>query len=50
MSQEKKDAQKEKGRLIKNAKCRTETQKECAKRRKTNCDSMMRKRQTETDK
>jgi hypothetical protein len=49
MSQEKKDAQKEKERLIENAKCRTETQEECAKCRKTNCDSMMKKRQTETD-
>ncbi len=50
MSQEKKHAQREKERLIKNAKCRTETQEECDKRRKTNCDSMMGKRQTETDK
>jgi hypothetical protein len=48
-SQEKKDAQKEKERLIKNAKCCTETQEECAKCRKTNCDSMMRKRPAETD-
>ena len=29
MSQEKKDTQKEKERLIKNAKCCTETQEEC---------------------
>ncbi len=43
MSQEKKDAQKEKERLIKYAKRCTETQEECAKHRKTNCDSMMRK-------
>ncbi len=50
MSQEKKDNQREKERLSKNAKCCTETQEECAKRRKINCDSMMRKRQTETDK
>ncbi len=49
MSQEKKDTQKEKERLIKNAKCCTETQEESAKCRKTNCDSMMRQRQTETD-
>ncbi len=49
MSQEKKDAQKEKERLIKNAKRCRETQEECAKHRKTYCDSMMRKRQTETD-
>ncbi len=44
MSQEKKDAQKEKEGLIKNAIRCTETQEECAKRRKTNCDSMMRKK------
>ncbi len=49
MSQEKKHAQREKERLIKNAKHRTETQEECDKHRKTNCDSMMGKRQTETD-
>jgi len=50
MSQEKKDAQRERERLIKKAKRCTETQEECVKRRKTNCDSMMRKRQTETNK
>ncbi len=33
----------EKGRLFKNAKCHTETQEECAKRKKTNCDCIMRK-------
>ncbi len=46
----KKHAQREKERLIKNAKRCTETQEECDKRRKTNCDSMMGKSQTETDK
>ncbi len=50
MSQEKKDAQREKERIIKNAKRHMETQAECDKHRKNNCDSMMRKRKTETDK
>jgi carboxypeptidase C (cathepsin A) len=50
MSQEKKDAQRERERLIKKAKHHTETQEECVKCRNTNCDSMMRKRQTETNK
>jgi hypothetical protein len=50
MSQEKKDAQRERERLIKKAKRRTEAQEEYVKRSKTNCDSMMRKIQTETDK
>jgi hypothetical protein len=50
MSQEKKDAQREREKLIKKKKCCTETQEECDKHRKTNCDSMMRKRQTETNK
>ncbi len=50
MSQEKKDAQRERKRLIKKAKRCTETQEECVECRKTNCDSMMRKRQTETNK
>ncbi len=49
-SQEKKDAQWEKERIIKNAKHHMETQAECDKHRKINRDSMMRKRQTETDK
>ncbi len=49
MSQEKKGNQREKERLSKNAKRCTETQEECAKRRKINCDSMMRKRQTKTN-
>ncbi len=49
MSQEKKDSQREKERIIKNAKRRMETQAECDKHRKKNHDSMMRKRQTETD-
>ncbi len=49
MSQEKKDAQRERERLIKKKKHCTETQEECDKCRKTNCDSMMKKRQTETD-
>ncbi len=48
LSQEKKDAQREKDRLSKNAKRHTETQEECAKRKKTNCDCIMRKQQTET--
>ncbi len=43
MSQ-KKDAQRERERLIKKAKRCTETQEECDKRRKINCDSMMRKK------
>ena len=50
MSQEKKEVQRERERLIKNAKRQLETQEECDKCRKTNCDSMMGKRQTETDK
>ncbi len=50
MSQEKKENQKDKERLSKNAKRCTETQEKCAKCSKINCDSMMRKRQTETDK
>ncbi len=49
MSQEKKEAQSERERLIKNAKRQMETQEECDKRRKINRDSMMRKRQTETE-
>ncbi len=43
MSQEKKEAQRERERLIKNAKRQMETQEECDKRRKINRDSMMRK-------
>ncbi len=50
MSQEKKNAQRGKERLSKNAKCCTETQEEYAKCKKTNCGSMMRKRQTKTNK
>ncbi len=42
MSQETKDNQREKERLSKSAK---RCQEECAKCRKINCDSMMRKRQ-----
>ena len=49
MSQEKKDAQREKERIIKNAKHCMETKAECDKHRKNNRDSMMRKRQTETN-
>ncbi len=48
LSQEKKDAHMEKDRLSKNAKRHTKTQEECAKRKKTNCDCIMRKRHTET--
>jgi hypothetical protein len=43
MSQEKKDAQREKERLSKNEKRRVETQEENAKRRKTEHDCMMKK-------
>ena len=49
MSQEKKNPQRERERLIKKAKHCTETQEECDKCRKIKCDSMMRKRQTETN-
>ncbi len=49
MSQEKKHAQREKERLIKNAKCCIETQEECDKCRKTKRDCMTRKRQNETE-
>ncbi len=48
LSQEKKDAHREKDRLSKNAKYHTKTQEECAKRKKTNPDCIMRKQQTET--
>jgi hypothetical protein len=44
----KKDAQREKERLSKNAKCCTKTQEECAKRKKTDCDCKTAKQQTET--
>ena len=43
MSQEKKDAQREKERLSKNAKHQVETNKESAQRRKINCDCMKRR-------
>ncbi len=49
MSQEKKDAQREKERLIKNAKHCTKTQEECDKRRKTKRDCMTRKKQNKTE-
>ncbi len=49
MSQEKKEAQSERERLFKNAKHQMETQEECDKRRMINRDSMMRKRQAETE-
>ncbi len=49
MSQEKKHAQREKERLIKNAKHFTETQEKCDERRKTKWDCMTRKRQNETE-
>ncbi len=48
MPQEKKDAQREKERLSKNAKCCTKTQEECAKGKKTDRDCKMTKQQTET--
>ncbi len=48
ISQEKKDAQREKERLSKNAKCCTETQEECAKCKKTGRDCKTTKRQIET--
>ncbi len=48
LSQEKKDDHREKDRHFKNAKRHTKTQEECAKRKKTNCDCIMRKQQTET--
>ena len=44
MSQEKKDTQRDKERLSKNAKRNNKTQEECDKRRKINRDSMMRKK------
>ena len=43
MSQEKKDAQREKERLSKNAKHQVETNKESAQRRKINCECMKRR-------
>jgi hypothetical protein len=48
MSQEKKDAQREKERLSKNAKHCTKAQDECAKFRKTMRECVKRLRQTET--
>ncbi len=48
MSQEKKDAQREKERLSKNAKCQVETQEVSAQRKKTDRDCKMRKRLFET--
>ncbi len=48
LSQGKKDTHREKDRLSKNAKRHSETQEKCAKRKKTNCDCIMRKQQTET--
>jgi hypothetical protein len=48
LSQEKKDAHREKDRHSKNAKCHIKTQEECAKCKKTNRDCFMRKQQTET--
>ena len=48
MSQEKKDVQREKERLSKNAKRRVETNEDSAQRRKINCESMKRKRLFET--
>ncbi len=48
MSQEKKNAQREKERLSKNAKHCTKTQEECAQCKKTDHDCTMKKQQTET--
>ncbi len=48
MSQEKKDAQREKERLSKNAKHRVETQEESAKRNKTILECVTKQRQSET--
>ncbi len=48
MSQEKKDAQRVKERLSKNAKRQVETQEESAQRRKINCECMKRKQLFET--
>ena len=48
MSQEKKDAQGEKERLSKNAKCQVETNEDSAQRRKINCECTKRKRLFET--
>ena len=42
MSQEKKDAQRVKERLSKNAKRQVETQEDCAQRKKINCEYMKR--------
>ena len=50
MSQEKKNAQREKERLSKNAKHCTETQEECAKRKNIMQECVRRQQQTETDK
>ncbi len=47
-SQGKKNAQREKERLSKNAKHCTKTQEECAKCKKTDCDCKTTKQQTET--
>ena len=43
MSQEKKDAQREKERLSKNSKGQVETQEDSAQHRKINCECMKRK-------
>ncbi len=50
MSQEKKDAKREKERLTKNAKRQVETQEESAQHRKINFECMKRKRLFETQK
>jgi hypothetical protein len=47
MSEEKKDGLREKERLSKKAKFCTKTQEECAKRKNTNPECIMRKQQTE---
>jgi hypothetical protein len=48
MSQDKKDANKVKERLSKNAKCQVETHEDSAQRRRNNCECMKRKRLFET--
>jgi hypothetical protein len=48
MSQDKKDAQRVKERLSKNAKCQVEIHKDSAQCRRINCECMKRKRLLET--
>ncbi len=49
MSEEKEDGLREKEKLSKKAKHCTETQEECAKRKNTNHECIMRKQQTEME-